>query len=733
MVDSAFEDILFFFEVRRKQIFHTYQSLSITDAQRANSILINWIKIAKTYPADDNVSFQNDLPAILKEGFDNPIKVCPNSLPVFSLASESFVRILETEKPNLEKRGIIGKCKFEDVFKFISDSIFIEISSDSKFVEHHEKIQRHDFWQILVAIFNCENCIKAFAISVNNYLNNRKPALIAVPLSIPNSIQSTDSPFIIEDVFDIPDVSNPEDVSPSVSGRVNSEISASDWKRPIIRQVITNVAPTITKPAGWVWSAPDKNLPPPPDEQWKQSSDGYSDGKVFKNGKILGAVVRGRSHKQNAVYCDDSFKFSVENENWQIVVVSDGVGAALLSRFGSDAAVKAATNILANGLKSINFKGLSISDAEQKGNSHSLYPNIKKVFFEAFIAAKTAIEKLKDDDNRAADINRRSVDNSFRRDSNNRNAKRIQNANSGQLVELLTKDYACTLLAFAVTDVEYEKPDGQKVAVKLIASCAVGDGMIGVLRKPTLPHNAMELMGDADGGQYRGQVVPLTSFPLNQDVIFHRTRIDLVGNVIAVAAMTDGVSEDYNLKPSPLGLQQLACDLIINGILPVEGANEVLTADKFKACNQLIADRAAKAEKEITDLIAQKGATRNVTDQFVMDQKIIKLREIAAAKEIKDLFKTEVPLLNPVSGDSSLIIKYINSFFDLMGKKASDILSDPDFLKAIRDAEPLVRDLSAKDGIDRDAALLKLWLDYYVVRGSFDDRTLVLVNFSGDV
>ena len=68
-----------------------------------------------------------------------------------------------------------------------------------------------------------------------------------------------------------------------------------------------------------------------------------------------------------------------------------------------------------------------------------------------------------------------------------------------------------------------------------------------------------------------------------------------------------------------------------------------------------------------------------------------------------------------------------------MEKKASDILCDPDFLKAIRDAAPLVSDLSAKDGIDRDAALLKLWLDYYFVRGSFDDRTLVVVKFNGGV
>lgn len=734
MVDVVLEDILFFFEVRGNQILLTRPSESSTDAQKANSILIEWIKIAKTGPANENVEFQNDLPVILKEGFENPIKGCPKSLPVFELAIASLVRILETEKPNLEKRGIFGKTNYEDVFKFISDSIFIEISADSKFVEHHEKIQRHDFWQILVAIFECKNCINVFAILIYNYLINRKPALITVPLSIPNSIQSTDSSFIIGD-FAIPNLYNPQVVIPSdrvVGGNSNL---VSNIKMTMARPKV----PTITKnetafanPAGWVWSAPDKDLPPPPGKQWVESPDGYSEGKDFKNGKIIGAVVRGRSHKQNAVYCDDSFKFSVENENWQIVVVSDGVGAALLSRFGSDAAVKAATDILANGLKSINFKGLSISDAEQKGNSHSLYHSIRQAFFDAFKAAKIAIEELKDKDNSAADINRKSVDKILRLDPN-RNARRIENLNSDQLVELLTKDYACTLLAFAVTDARYEKPDGQKVAVKLIASCAVGDGMMGIFRKPNLPYNAMELMTGADGGQFSGMVVPLTGFSLNEDVIFHRTRIDLVGDVLAVVAMTDGVSEDYNLMPSPLGLQQLACDLIINGILPVEGANDDLTITKLEECNQLIAERSAEAEKEIIDLIAQKGATRNVTDQFVMDQKIIKLREIAAAKKIKDLFKTEVPLLNPASSDPSLIIKYINSFFDLMGKKASDILCDPDFLKAIRDAAPLIIDSSDQDGVNREAAILKLWLDYYFVRGSFDDRTLVMAKFNGAV
>ena len=731
MVDLI-PDIQFFINVRRKQFFPLHESETPDDSLKANKILIDCKDITKTgYGAE--VEFQNFLPVILKEAFENPDQVGSNKeeLKDLSLAIKSFESFLKPEYQKSENLGPSGKYNYEDIFRFISESIFIEISFDFDFDNHRKKVQGHHFLPILENIFNCKHCIKAFGISIFNYLNNPKPVVTGIALKTPNNIQLTDSSSMIGNEIFILDGSNVQGVSPSVSGSVSTEKVLSGWKM-VNRPLTTNIEPETTKPAGWVWSAPDKDLPPPPGKQWVESPDGYCEGKDFKNGKIIGAVVRGRSHKQNAVYCDDSFKFSVENENWQIVVVSDGVGAALLSRFGSDAAVKAATDILANGLKSINFKGLSISDAEQKGNSHSLYPSIRQAFFDAFKAAKIAIEELKDKDNSAADINRKSVDKILRLDPN-RNARRIENLNSDQLVELLTKDYACTLLAFAVTDARYEKPDGQKVAVKLIASCAVGDGMMGIFRKPNLPYNAMELMTGADGGQFSGMVVPLTGFSLNEDVIFHRTRIDLVGDVLAVVAMTDGVSEDYNLMPSPLGLQQLACDLIINGILPVEGAKEELTVDKFKACNKLIADRAAKAEKEIIDLIAQKGATRNVTDQFVMDQKIIKLREIADATKIGDLFKLQAPLLNPASGDPSLVIKYINSFFELMGKKSSDILCDPDFLKAIRDAAPLIIDSSDQDGVNREAAILKLWLDYYFVRGSFDDRTLVMAKFNGAV
>lgn len=732
MVDLILPNIQFFINVRRNQFFPLHESETPDDSFKANMILKDCKNKTKTgYGAE--VEFQYYLPVILKEAFENPDQVGSNKeeLKELSLAIKSFESFLKPEYQKSEYFLPSGQYNYEYIFKFISESIFIEISFDFDFDNHRKKVQGHHFWPILEYVFYCKHCIKAFEISILNYLNNPKPVVTGIALKNPNNIQPTDSSSMIGNEIFILDGSNVHDVSPSVSGGVRTEKGISGWKM-VNRSLTTNIEPETTRPAGWVWSAPDKDLPPPPGKQWGESPDGYSEVKDFKNGKIIGAVVRGRSHKQNAVYCDDSFKFSVENENWQIVVVSDGVGSALLSRFGSDAAVKAATEKLADGLKSINFNDSFISDAEQKGNSHRLYPSVRQAFFDAFKAAKSAIEELKDNDNSAADVNRKSVDKILRLDPK-RNARRIDNLNSDQLIELLTKDYACTLLAFAVTDARYEKPDGKKVAVKLIASCAVGDGMMGIFRKPNLPHNAMELMAGADGGQFSGMVVPLTGFSLNEDVIFHRTRIDLVGDVLAVVAMTDGVSEDYNLMPSPLGLQQLACDLIINGILPVDGAKEELTVDKLKSCNKLIADRAAKAEIEITGLITQKGATRNVTDQFVIDQKIIKLREIADATEIGDLFKLEVPLLNPASGDPSFIIKYINRFFELMEKKPSDILSDPDFLKAIRDAAPLNSDFSDKDGVNGEGALLKLWLDYYFVRGSFDDRTLVMAKFNGAV
>lgn len=797
---SDVEDILLFINVRRIQLgFFSNQKIPIEDAQNANAILKRWKARSKNVLITGK-DFHGEVAYVLCDGFTKQPENQSSGSNIILKSSISRLQMLLGSKKKKNSNEVFGELDYKTVLEFINKKFFIEIPVDFKLEEYARGIQEHRLASILSEVFESADSLNDIAVLFEYYLKNTpseffdpisKSSISGLGQSLPNSTKdvlplgNNNSNFEINTTFCLeedPSLSgvgawskvpgwrtttnrNPITTNPTEEKFVphlkNCSSSSQDEKiidSKAVQQVSTEKNPETSKEQklvssslvnnlpsssnsqnGWVWKPPAKDLPPPTGADWKNDFDGYCKSIDFKNGKIIGAVVRGRSHKQNAVFCDDSFDFFMANDNWQIVVVSDGVGSALLSRFGSHIAVKAATEKLANELENIDFKSAPISDVQTKENSHRLYPKIRQAFYDAFKAAKIAINEQKDhDNNSAAGENRRSVDKILRGDpENERNAKRIQLAGPGRLIEVLEKDYACTLLAFAVTDAEYEKPDGQKVVGKIIVSCAVGDGMMGVLRKPNLQPNALELMFGADGGQYHGQVVPLTSFPMEEDVIFSRTRIDFVANVVAVVGMTDGVADDYNLIPSPIGLQQFACDLMINGILPVEGFSADLTASKLKEFNKLLADRVLNAEMEIKKLNAQKNATRSLDDKFVIDQKINVLDQIAGAKNIVDLFRLEVPLLDPSSGASAQTIKYIKPFIDLTNKKASDIISDPDFLKVVLEAAPKIdpspyrSSVNFPTGVDRDAVLLKLWLNYYTIPGSNDDRTLVMLKFNG--
>lgn len=230
-------------------------------------------------------------------------------------------------------------------------------------------------------------------------------------------------------------------------------------------------------------------------------------------------------------------------------------------------------------------------------------------------------------------------------------------------------DFSATLLLTAVIPVS----EGTKEA--LIITCQIGDGMVALINTDEDFDNAVKLMGAAESGAFSGETVFLTSLPMNtMDALQKRTKI-FRGTVDTLLIMTDGVADDY--FPNETELRRLYFDLIANGII------------------------------DNKTLIASTGA-------FTIEQQRL-------------LEKLPVPLSYPWVNDRNIKYalhdtKHICEATELSMK---DIWAD-DTVLALAAAESDITN-SAEDCSER----LKIWLDNYVERGSFDDRTLVIVQMQG--
>ena len=226
------------------------------------------------------------------------------------------------------------------------------------------------------------------------------------------------------------------------------------------------------------------------------------------------------------------------------------------------------------------------------------------------------------------------------------------------------------------TNPEYEKVLGRGLQFKdlsgtLLISCQIGDGMIAILNSEGEFSNSMKLMGVPDSGDFSGETDFLTSSQMKSiESLQHRTKISRT-IVDTVMVMSDGVADDY--FPNETQMRRLYFDLVVNGILE-------------------------KSSKPIS--------------MATLTQAQMKL-----FKRIPD------PLVYPWVNDQSvkIPIQNTNRILESTGLTLEDLWKDPTALNLARlelEENEKNPDLSEK---------LKIWLDNYVERGSFDDRTLVIV------
>lgn len=231
-------------------------------------------------------------------------------------------------------------------------------------------------------------------------------------------------------------------------------------------------------------------------------------------------------------------------------------------------------------------------------------------------------------------------------------------------------DFSATLLLAAII------PVGNESKENLIITCQIGDGMIAVLNTESDFETSVKLLGRPDSGEFSGETEFLTSPQMNTvEALQSRTKI-FRGIVDTVFVMTDGVADDY--FPNETEMHRLYFDLIANGV--IKSKSQSLSKDDF------------------------------------------------TQQQLQLLERLPVPLSYPWVNDRNVKVALHNTkrICEATELSMKDIWQD-DTVLALACAESDIPNQTENLG-----ERLKIWLDNYVERGSFDDRTLVIVQIQGN-
>ena len=205
---------------------------------------------------------------------------------------------------------------------------------------------------------------------------------------------------------------------------------------------------------------------------------------------------------------------------------------------------------------------------------------------------------------------------------------------------------------------------------RLVISCQVGDGMIALVDRKGPFDGSVRLMGTADSGEFSGETEFLVSPKMSSlEALQSRTKLSWSRSDLLLMT-TDGVSDDY--FPHETELRRLYFDLVANGILEGESSGE-LTEERLRLCRKL---------------------PQPLSYPWVNDQRV------------------QVPL------------HYTRRILETAGLTREDLWRDGTALAAAR------AELEEQLALPDPARRLERWLDNYVERGSFDDRTLVIAELT---
>ncbi len=228
---------------------------------------------------------------------------------------------------------------------------------------------------------------------------------------------------------------------------------------------------------------------------------------------IAAASVRGRLHAHKGSWREDAYAIGMVDD-WTILVVSDGAGSAPLARIGARQCADAAGDKLKELLAGFRPEKFA-ADSDDKTD----LGRVRTFLCEAGRAAQLAVM----------------------REAQTRNRK--------------LKDFHATLLVMVHISL------GSK---DLVAALQVGDGAVGIYSQD----GSCTLLGTADHGEYSSETrfitTPSIELEFNSRVLFAVKQ-----NVVALAAMCDGISDDF--FPENTRLIELFVGGGIEGMLGVDG------------------------------------------------------------------------------------------------------------------------------------------------------------------
>ena len=206
---------------------------------------------------------------------------------------------------------------------------------------------------------------------------------------------------------------------------------------------------------------------------------------------------------------------------------------------------------------------------------------------------------------------------------------------------------------------------------RLVLSCQVGDGMTCAIDTHAPYGSAVKLLGKPDSGDFSGETDFLTSEAMAELANLQRRTLVTRGAYDLVLTMTDGVADDYFNEKE---LHRLYLDLAANGIVPTVQEDATFT----------------RAEVELLRSLPKPPAFPWIND-----------KEKRIALQCTERLCRDLPTTQETLWQNAHVLSLA------------------------------VEDTSLKD-IDSRARRLEVWLDNYMARGSFDDRTLALLSW-GDV
>jgi hypothetical protein len=243
--------------------------------------------------------------------------------------------------------------------------------------------------------------------------------------------------------------------------------------------------------------------------------------------------------------------------------------------------------------------------------------------------------------------------------------------------KVVMDDLSGTLLLAVHTTVMHE---GARRS--FVLTCQIGDGMLAALST----NGGLQLLGIPDSGEFAGQTEFLTSKKKMEKANLTGKTFPFFGPMQALMVMTDGVADDY--FPNDPGMLRLYGDLVINGVLNLAGSNQ---------------------KKDLEDIRLSLAETKLTTMDAVQEAGLaVSVETITAAED-----------------SPSVLIRSIVTYAEKLGLTPEEVVKSRPLLIAGTLGDPMC-DKSLCDEKNKQD-MLRVWLDSYHVRGSFDDRTLVVL------